>query len=382
MVNERIVALSHQLRDQGVNVSIRSTETACDVWELFKNETQLSKMQTALKSVYIKDPNDEKKFDEVFDEIFTEKAELEGEGDTAINSYDDSNDDQSILPEDIMGLPDTQSSDIPLQSMIPPDFDPTQLTQQKVHEKDILKTDINNINTFDERILDVCRKLGEKIANQRSKRRRNMKAHAINMPRTIRTNLKNGGKLINLQYAKPPIHKSKHLFLSDVSGSCDWISSWFFAILYGCQRSFDKIYSYEFDNKIIDTTESLKSESYYDSFLSITTQRMRRGMIHGKSDMANSFKEFNNKAHLNHRSIVIILSDCRDWNGKRENGILESAEILEKTVKQSEKVIIFNPESKSRWNTPTSCVNDYLNVGAEVHEIQNLDNLANLITKL
>lgn len=383
MANERIVALSHQLRDSGVNVSIRSTKTACEVWNLFKGENDLNKMQAALKSVYIKDPYDEVKFDQVFDELFTKKAQMKGEGDdNEVTSYDDSQDDPAIQQEDIMGLPDSQSSDIPIESMIPPEFDPEDLHENKIHDKDLLKTDIGNTNTFDERILNLCRKLGEKIKNRRNIRKKHAYSKSIDMPRTIRSNLKNGGKLIKLYNCKPPLHKNKHIFLSDVSGSCDWISSWFFAILFGCQKSFNKISSYEFDNSIIETTDSLKLESYYDAYQRIYTQRMSRGMIHGKSDMANSFKEFLEAAPLNHRSIVIILTDCRDWNGDRTDGELESARLLRKIVERSSRVLIFNPEVKKRWDTPTSCVKDYMEAGAEIHEIQNLENLAKLITEL
>ena len=384
MANERIVALSHQLRDSGVAVSVRSTKTATEVWDLFKYEKDMDDMKTALKSVYIKDNNDEKKFDKVFEEIFIEDDKSDNAKDRRelFEQYDDSNDDPSIHPEDIMGKPSQQESDINIETMMPPDFDPSQLTKNKVHEKDLLKTDIGNINTFDERILDLCRKLGKKIANQRSTRRKRMESNNVDMPRTIRRNLKNGGKLIKLYNSKPVIRKNKHVFLSDVSGSCDWISSWFFAIIYGCQRSFDKITTYEFDNQLIETTQALNSESYLDSYQSITMQRMRRGMIHGTSDMARSFKQFNKNANLNHRSIVIILTDCRDWNGKREEGVLESAKYLKEIVKRSSKVMILNPESHKRWNTPTSCVRDYIDAGAEVHEIKNLENLSNLISKL
>ncbi|RAP53928.1 MAG: hypothetical protein BZ137_05025 [Methanosphaera sp. rholeuAM130] len=376
MVNERIVALSHQLRQSGVNVSIRSTQTACQVWDLFKNESEISKMKTALKSVYVKEAYDEKRFDEIFDEIF------ENDDSYRIKPIDQRREDPAIQPEDIMGLPDGQQSDYSIESMTPPEFDVNQLRKIKVHEKDLLKTDISNINTFDERILDLCRKLSQKIRTRRSIRRKRMQSNYIDMPRTIRTNLKNGGKLIRLQNAKPHLHKNKHIFLSDVSGSCDWINNWFFTILYGCQKSFDKISCYEFDNSILETTDALKLESYYESYQNIYNRRIKNGMIHGQSDMANSFKEFLESANLNHRSIVIILSDCRDWNGKRENGELESAKILREIVRRSSKVLIFNPEPEAKWDTPTSCVNDYVDAGAKIYEIKNLENLATLITNL
>ncbi len=380
MVNERIVALSNQLREEGVQVSVRSTKTACDVWELMKSSTNIKDMQNALKSVYIKDTHDEKKFDDIFEELFNEpdetiKHKTKETSDNAIN-------DPAIEQEDIMGMPDSQITDIPIEQMIPPEFDAETLQQNKIHEKDLLKVDVNHLNTFDERIVDLCRKLGQKIANNRDRRKRLLKSNNINMPRTIRKNLKNGGKLIDIEYHKPKINKTKHIFLNDVSGSCDWISNWFFSIIYACQKSFDKISCYEFDSKVIETTDALKTESYEISYEAVTLKKLQRGMIHGQTDMANSFKEFLSKAHLNHRTNVIILSDCRDWQGKREDGILESALILKEIVTKSSKVMIFNPEPMNKWNTPTSCVKDYQNVGAEVYEIKNLNNLAKLITKL
>ena len=69
MVNERIVALSNQLREEGVAVSVRSTKTACDVWDLMKGSTEIKDMQYALKTVYIKDTHDEQKFDDIFEDL-------------------------------------------------------------------------------------------------------------------------------------------------------------------------------------------------------------------------------------------------------------------------------------------------------------------------
>lgn len=275
MVNERIVALSNQLREEGVAVSVRSTKTACEVWDIMKSSTKIEEMQNALKSVYIKDTHDEEKFDAIFEELFEENEDTIKH--TTKEESDKPFSDPAIENEDIMGLPDSQISDIPIEQMIPPEFDAEELQQNKIHEKDLLKTDINHLNTFDERIVDLCRKLGKKIANSRARRRRLLKSNNVNMPRTIRTNLKNGGKLINIVYAKPKINKTKHIFLNDVSGSCDWISSWFFSIIYGCQKSFDKISCYEFDNKVIETTDSLKTESYEVSYEEITLKKFKEG---------------------------------------------------------------------------------------------------------
>ena len=148
MVNERIVALSNQLREEGVAVSVRSTKTACEVWDLMKSSTKIEEMQNALKSVYIKDTHDEEKFDVIFEELFEEQEDVIKH--TTKEESDKPFSDPAIENEDIMGLPDSQISDIPIEQMIPPEFDAEELQQNKIHEKDLLKTDINHLNTFDE----------------------------------------------------------------------------------------------------------------------------------------------------------------------------------------------------------------------------------------
>ena len=98
--------------------------------------------------------------------------------------------------------------------------------------------------------------------------------------------------------------------------------------------------------------------------------------------MTNSFKEFIKKMELNQHTDVVILTDCRDWTGKRENGILESATILHKIVVKSRRVIILNPERKVRWNTPTSCVKDYQEAGASVYQTNTLKEFAEVIKNI
>ena len=105
-------------------------------------------------------------------------------------------------------------------------------------------------------------------------------------------------------------------------------------------------------------------------------------MLHNESNMKESFDEFLKTAPLNHRTYVIILSDCRDWKGKMQDGRLESAEILRKIVNKSKGVIILNPEDKEKWTSKTSCVKEYEDVGAKVYEVKNLKNMAKIIEQL
>ncbi len=376
MSYNKIIELSNSLRNKGVCVSIRNTELACHVWDLLKYKVNDDEFKYALKSVYIKDPSYDKIYNDTYDRLFRNKTSEF----TFKNKKENNNTIDNYITEN-NGIVTINEVNKPFETQKRMQTEIEQESNHRVNDQAIINQNINNIE-HDQRAIDICRKLGIKIANQRTKRQKHAKVNHIDMQRTIRYNLKNGGKLITLLNTKPPKKKSRHFFLNDVSGSCEWISSWFFNIMYGCKRSFDRVKTYEFDNKIVDMSNALDTESYDRAYQYVMNLRMRNGMIHGRSDMTNSFKMFLDEVSLNKRSNVIILTDCRDWRGKREEGILESAMILKKMVKESHKVMILNPESKIRWNTPTSCVRDYQNVGAEVYEIGTLDHFANLISRL
>ncbi|MCI5867601.1 MAG: VWA domain-containing protein [Methanosphaera sp.] len=400
MPDEKIIALSNKLRDEGVNVSIRTTKLACDVYEIMQLTNSSKNLKLAFKSVYVKDSYDEAKFNKIYDDLFKETEKLkQPPRDLTKKPPKKDKDKQKQKPEKKQDPEKIKTDEIKFNKKPKPKEKPkpkqisfeeiifkqmsADLQKRKtLKEKEIPDADITQLNQFDEKTLEVCRKLGKKIANRRMKRQKKANKNKISIQKTIRKNLKNGGKLIDLQKAKPPLDKSKHVFLNDISGSCDWISSWFFSIIYGCQRSFRKVTTYEFDSQIIDISEELKTESYYRTYQSIMDKRKAHGMRHEESDMTQSFKQFLNQAPLNYRTVVIILTDCRDWKSRQKEGLAESAVVLRKIVEKTQRVLIFNPEPKENWKSHTSCVDDYIKVGAEVHEVKNLKNLARLIEDL
>lgn len=400
MPDEKIIALSNKLRDEGVNVSIRTTKLACDVYEIMQLTNSSKNLKLAFKSVYVKDSYDESKFNKIYDDLFKETEKLkQPPRDLTKKPPKKDKDKQKQKPEKKQDPEKIKTDEIKFNKKPKPKEKPkpkqisfeeiifkqmsADLQKRKtLKEKEIPDADITQLNQFDEKTLEVCRKLGKKIANRRMKRQKKANKNKISIQKTIRKNLKNGGKLIDLQKAKPPLDKSKHVFLNDISGSCDWISSWFFSIIYGCQRSFRKVTTYEFDSQIIDISEELKTESYYRTYQSIMDKRKAHGMRHEESDMTQSFKQFLNQAPLNYRTVVIILTDCRDWKSRQKEGLAESAVVLRKIVEKTQRVLIFNPEPKENWKSHTSCVDDYIKVGAEVHEVKNLKNLARLIEDL
>jgi hypothetical protein len=245
-----------------------------------------------------------------------------------------------------------------------------------------MNKDLTKLNRFDPRMLEICQRLGKRIANKRSRRKIKANSHKIDMRRTMRANLKYGGVPIELVKAKPRPHKNEHLFLNDISGSCEWISSWFFMLMFSAQTAFKRSRTFEFDNKVIETTKALKEEYLIDSFVKVKDMRVKNMMVHGTSDMYSAFTQFQEKANINNKAYIIILSDCRDWAGPKVNGIPASVQVVEEMVRDSKKVIILNPEDRNKWDIVDSCVSLYKDAGAHVFEVNTLNQLAQFVEQM
>ena len=383
---KKIVDLSNQLRSEGLPVSIRSTQSAVEIYQAL-GEDDRNLLKTALLSIYVKDRYDIPKFMKVFDEIFKKELpntdELKqiqksraylGKGPKS-NKYriqKKSNMASKIRKEKLDNEKLKMLSGQPL------------LDEAKRLEMDgeLMNKDLTKLNRFDPRMLEICQRLGKRIANKRSRRKFKSNSNKIDMRRTIRANLKYGGVPMELVKAKPRPHKNEHLFLNDISGSCEWISSWFFMLMFSAQMAFKRSRTFEFDNKVIETTKALKEEYLIDSFVKVKDMRVKNMMVHGTSDMYSAFKGFQDIAKISNKSYVIILSDCRDWAGPKVKGIPASVEIVEEIVRDAKKVVILNPEDRNKWDIVDSCVSLYEEAGAQVFEVNTLNQLAHFVEQM
>ena len=384
MIN-KIANLSAQLRQEGLPVSIRSTQAAVQVhMDLGENDREL--LKSALMSVYVKDKYDIPKFNKIFEKIF--KVEVEKKENPELNhgkAYSgagpksnkyiikkQNNLFQKVNKERINNEKLKMLSGQPLLDEV----------KQLERDGELMNKDLTKLNRFDPRMLEICQRLGKRIANKRSRRKIKSSSNKIDMRKTIRANMKYGGVPLEIVKEKPRPHKNEHLFLNDISGSCEWISSWFFMLMFSAQTAFKKSRTFEFDNKVIETTHALKEEYLIDSFVKVKDMRVKNMMVHGTSDMYSAFKKFQDMAHISNKSYVIILSDCRDWAGPKVNGIPASVELVEDMVRDAKKVIILNPEDRNKWDVVDSCVSLYRDAGAQVFEVNTLNQLAQFVEQM
>lgn len=380
MINE-IVKFSGVLRENGIPASIRSTQIACEAAPLIKDNN--GNLKEALAAIYLKDQRQRKKFNEIFELFFDkEKGKSNPKSDFGVKPKFIKKYNVSISTKRVS---DFDSGDKGQQYKI--DYIKNTLNDisdngDREGNSELLKSDIKTLNTLQPELIDLCQKLGRKIATKRVRRYKQAKKQKPDIRRSIRKNMKHGGTLLELVKSKPKIKKQNHYFLSDVSVSCDWISIWFFCMVYAAQNSFNRARAFEFDNKTAEITSALFEPDLVDAFIKVLEIRHSNSMIRGKSNMFTAFEGFIKQANLNSKSYVMILSDCRDWAGPKEERVPKSAELIENMVKKSKRVLILNPEEKKKWNAADSCVSYYENAGAEVFEVSNLDQLAELISEI
>ena len=293
---DKVADLSHQLREVGLPVSVRSTQSAAQIYrELGEEDRNL--LKTALRAIYVKDKYDIPKFNKIFENVFKKEAKkkevldaeqrgkaYKGTGPKS-NKYiikKQGNISTKIKKEKIDNEKLKQLSGQPLLDEV----------QKLERDGELLNKDLTKLNKFDPRMLEICQRLGRKIANKRSRRKIQTSSNRIDIRRTIRANMKYGGVPFELIKAKPRPHKNEHLFLNDISGSCEWISSWFFMLMFSAQSAFKNSRTFEFDNKVIETTGALKEEYLIDAFTKVKDMRLKNAMVHGTSNMYTAFEMF------------------------------------------------------------------------------------------
>lgn len=379
---DKIVNFSGLLRKNGIPVSIRSTHTSQQVQELIDENDPYFK--EALASVYIKENKDRDAFNRLYDEFFQGLTESDG-------SETDNEESSETSPKSVWSTKSNKKWKISYQED-DSDFKAREIESNEINyhppledysktpnEAELLSRDINTLNSFEPELFLLCQKMGKKIAMVRSRRQRQARVMRPDIRRTIRKNLQYGGALIDLVKSKPKVKKNHHFFLNDVSGSCDWISNWFFCLVYAAQNSFRRVRVFDYDNKSVETTVAMDEPNMMDAFIKVRDIRQKNLMIHGTSNMYQAFESFLEKVQLNHRTTLMILSDCRDWGGPKNDGIPRSAELIENMALKCRKVMIFNPEDEKKWDVVDSCVSDYRNAGAEIHEVKNLNQLAMIV---
>ena len=238
------------------------------------------------------------------------------------------------------------------------------------------------VTNVKEQLIEV----GRILASREKRRRKRAKEGKLDFRRTFRKNLSNNGVPLDLVQKRKKIQDPEIIILNDVSGSTRWVADWFFVITYAAQSVFKKVRIFEFDNTMVEVTTALERKTIDRALKERNicwekTLRPRR--IH--SDYQSSLEDFfllTKYRPLSRRTTVLILGDCRDYDGMWSATKPISAELLEKLILPAKRVIVLNPEEETRWNTGDSVVQYFQAVGAEVYHVRTLNDLIEFVFEL
>lgn len=222
-------------------------------------------------------------------------------------------------------------------------------TSTGANSKETLKqTDFAKLNTEQEHLLDkLCEKLVLEMSLRLKRRKKTAKKGTVNIGRSIRKNLQNGGNIIDLVKSYPKKEKYRLLILLDVSGSMDKYSFYLLKFLWSLKHHFKNIEAFAFSTILMRITDYLKERNIEETLhmVSLNAKHWSSGTKIG--ECLQTFNDDYSKRYLNGNTLTLILSDGLDTG---EPEVLDEA--LRKIKLKSKKLVWLNPLKGMRGYEP------------------------------
>ena len=185
----------------------------------------------------------------------------------------------------------------------------------------------------------VARRIGAALRDRRSRRAKAAaKGAKIDLRRTLRASLSTGGEPFRLKKRRRPDRPVRIAALVDVSGSMQPYARPFLAFLAGLMRADPAADAYLFHTRLVRVTEALRDE---DPFRALNRITLLADGFGGGSRIGAALHHFattHARAHVDGRSVVMILSDGYDSAPGSEIGAA-----LDRLSKRGCRILWLNP---------------------------------------
>lgn len=225
----------------------------------------------------------------------------------------------------------------------------------------------------------VARRIGAALRDHRSRRAKAAaKGARIDLRRTLRASLSTGGEPFRLRKRRRPDRPVRIAALVDVSGSMQPYARPFLAFLAGLMRADATADAYLFHTRLVRVTEALRDD---DPFRALNRITLLADGFGGGSRIGAALQHFaqtHARAHVDGRSVVMILSDGYDSAAAPEIGAA-----LDRLSRRGCRILWLNPLKGWRDYAPVAAgmaaALPYLDLFAPA---ATLDDLAALETEL
>ena len=204
----------------------------------------------------------------------------------------------------------------------------------------LTKKDFSDLSEEEMRLMmRTLQKMARKIARRQSRLRKISKRHReLDLKRSMRKNMRQGGDLQHLVFTEKKTKKLKMVLLCDVSKSMELYSRFFVYLIYAFQNAYDKIETFVFSTALHRVSDILNEQEFGKAFDTISD---RVPHWSGGTTIGSCLHDFDSEfGHglLDKKTIVLILSDGWDTGAPE---IISSA--MKSIHRKSRRVIWLNP---------------------------------------
>ncbi len=240
-------------------------------------------------------------------------------------------------------------------------------------------TDFSKVASMDSAYLDdLAERLLRQLNHRMKRKMTETKKGAIDLKRTIRKNMSNGGALLELSRKNRKIQKRKIILILDVSGSMDKYSFYLLKFIWSLKSNLGNIEAFVFSTKLVRITDLITTDQLDKALWDLSVQADNWS---GGTKIGECIRDFNDqfgKRVLNGRSITMILSDGLDDG---EPNLLSGE--LEKIKMRTSKLLWLNPLKGTRGYAPEAkgmkAALPYLDDFHSAHNLNSLLELENLL---
>ena len=253
-------------------------------------------------------------------------------------------------------------------------YTPNELSQKEnLEETDFLYTNNDERN----KLLKETKILGMMLANKFIKHSNSLSKGKLNLRKTIRKSLQNGGSLYSTVF-KPRVKKKPRLILMcDISGSMALYSLFGLTLLFGVVQRFRSVKAFVFIDGLTEVTKDLQKMKI-NNIKDILNNWNSYVKADGHSDYQRSFDELlHNKKIINSSmNSLLVIGDARN------NYRSISEDTIHKLSKTFDSIYWMNPERKQYWNTGDSRFMDFQNIIEHYSEVRTFTQLKEFTKKI
>jgi uncharacterized protein with von Willebrand factor type A (vWA) domain len=222
-------------------------------------------------------------------------------------------------------------------------------------------------------IQDIVLRMARRLVASYSRRRKVFRRGALNVPRTLRRNMKYDEAIFDLHWKSVRVDRPKVFAVCDVSGSVAQYAQFMLMFLYSLEIVLPKIRSFAFSSELGEVSELFAREKIEDAIA--LTLRNHGG---GATDYGQAFADLRKLCldEIDHRTTLIILGDARNNFGDPRT------DVLKEFYERSRRVIWLNPEPRAMWNTGDSEMRHFGTYCHQVDECGTLQQLERVVSRL